>query len=52
LEKAESGEYPIVRPLYLLTRGEPRGNVKDFIDFCLGPDGQKIVAEEFIPVNK
>jgi phosphate transport system substrate-binding protein len=52
LETAERGEYPIVRPLHLLTRGEPRGNVKDFIDFCLGPDGQKIVAEDFIPVYK
>jgi phosphate transport system substrate-binding protein len=38
--------YPIVRPLYFLTKTEPTGIVKDFIDFCKGPDGQKIVAEE------
>jgi phosphate transport system substrate-binding protein len=46
VENAKSGTYPIVRPLYFLTKEEPEGMVKEFIDFCLGPEGQSIVTEE------
>lgn len=45
-ENAKNGTYPIVRPLYFLTKTQPTGIVKDFIEFCTGPDGQKVVAEE------
>ena len=45
-----NGTYPIVRPLYFLTKEQPTGLVKDFIDFCLGPEGQNVVAEEgYVP---
>jgi phosphate transport system substrate-binding protein len=37
--------YPVARPLYLFTNGEPQGNMKAFIDYCLSPDGQKIVGD-------
>jgi phosphate transport system substrate-binding protein len=47
---ALSGAYPIVRPLNFVTKGEPTGKVKEFIDFCLGTEGQEIVAEDYIPV--
>ncbi|HIQ01576.1 MAG TPA: phosphate ABC transporter substrate-binding protein [Anaerolineales bacterium] len=43
---AASGEYPIVRPLNFLTKGEPTGLVKAWLDFILGDEGQQIVAEE------
>ena len=43
---AASGDYPIVRPLNLLTKGEPSGVVKAWLDFILGEEGQKIVVEE------
>jgi len=46
VENAKNGTYPIVRPLYFLTKEEPTGVVKDFIDFCLGPEGQDIVEDE------
>ena len=46
LALTKNGTYPVVRPLYFLTKTQPTGIVKDFIDFCTGPDGQKIVAEE------
>lgn len=39
------GSYPISRPLFLFTNGEPRGDVKAFMDYCHSPDGQKIVTE-------
>jgi phosphate transport system substrate-binding protein len=51
-ENARSGAYPVVRPLYFLTKNPPAGLAKQFIDFCTGPEGQKIAEEEgYIPIN-
>jgi phosphate transport system substrate-binding protein len=44
-DAALDGTYPISRPLFLYTLGEPEGAVKDFIDWTLSPTGQRIVAE-------
>ena len=41
----KSGEYPIARPLYLYLNGKPRGTLKDFVDFCLNTEGQKVVSQ-------
>jgi len=43
---AASGEYPVVRPLNMLTDGEPSGVVKEWLDFILSDEGQAIVVEE------
>lgn len=52
-ENVMTGKYPISRPLYLYTNGEPRGVVKEFIDYALSDEGQKIVEEtDFVPLNK
>jgi phosphate transport system substrate-binding protein len=48
---AQSDEYPVVRPLNLVTKGEPTGLAKDFLDFIMSDEGQAIVAEEYIPVK-
>ena len=49
---ALSKEYPIARPLYMYTSGQPQGVVADFIKFVLSPAGQKLVSKEgFIPVT-
>ncbi len=45
-ENCKSGKYPIVRPLYFLTKEQPTGLVKAFIDFCTSSAGQKIVQDE------
>ncbi|MEO0020652.1 MAG: PstS family phosphate ABC transporter substrate-binding protein [candidate division WOR-3 bacterium] len=51
--KVRSGAYPLTRPLYQYTNGRPKGIVRDFILFELGPQGQKIVEEEgFVPVTQ
>jgi phosphate transport system substrate-binding protein len=39
------GTYPIARPLFMYTRNQPAGHVKVFLDFVLGPEGQKIVED-------
>jgi phosphate transport system substrate-binding protein len=46
VEAARSGKYPISRKLFLYTAGEPTGEVKAFLDWTVGPDGQKIVEKE------
>lgn len=38
-----SGEYKISRPLYMYTDGKPKALAKEFIDFILSSEGQKIV---------
>jgi phosphate transport system substrate-binding protein len=44
--------YPLARTLYLYTCGEPRGAVKVYADFVLGPEGQDLVAKKgFVPVR-
>jgi phosphate transport system substrate-binding protein len=49
---ALSKEYPIARPLYMYTNGQPEGVVADFIKFVLSPAGQKLVVKEgFVPIT-
>lgn len=43
---AARGAYPIVRPLNMMTKGEPTGVVKAWLDFILSDVGQAIVREE------
>jgi len=48
----KDGSYPVARPLFVTTRGEPSGIIKDYIDWILGPDGQKIVSDlDFVPIS-
>jgi phosphate transport system substrate-binding protein len=42
LETVESGEYPLSRNLFFYTVGPPTGGTKEFIDWVLSPEGQKI----------
>jgi len=52
IENAKNGTYPIVRPLYFLTKAEPTGIVKVFIDFCTSSAGQSIAeGEGYISVD-
>lgn len=47
-----SKEYKVQRPFLLLTKAAPTGVVKAFLDWILGPEGQKIVGKEFITVSQ
>jgi phosphate transport system substrate-binding protein len=49
---ALKGTYPISRPLYYYTDGQPKGAVAGYIQFVTGPEGQKIVKKEgFVPLK-
>jgi phosphate transport system substrate-binding protein len=44
--------YPYARPTFYYTNGEPSGLAKEFLDFTIGPAGQKIVAQVgFVPIK-
>lgn len=44
-QTVKSGQYIVARPLYLYLNGQPKGSLKDFIDFCLSDEGQVIVQK-------
>jgi phosphate transport system substrate-binding protein len=49
---AVSGEYPIARPLFMYTHGEPAGPVKAYLDWILSDAGQRLLAERgYAPVR-
>jgi phosphate transport system substrate-binding protein len=44
--------YPLSRPLYFYTNGQPQGVIKLFIDFTLSPKGQQQFIETgFVPIG-
>jgi phosphate transport system substrate-binding protein len=52
IDTVKSGAYPVSRGLFSLTKGEPEGLARLFIDYIYGPDGQQIIAAKgFIPVK-
>ena len=45
-ETVLTNKYLLSRPLFMYTNGTPGGLVKEFLDFVMSPQGQKIVDEE------
>ncbi len=43
-DNARSGKYPIVRKLYMNTKGAPQGLTAAFIHYIMGPEGSQITA--------
>ncbi len=53
LETALNHTYPISRPLYMYTSGEPSAHVKKYLDWLHSDAGQKIVEENgYVPLPK
>lgn len=40
-----NGQYPLARPLFMYTNGKPKGTAKQYIDFVISAEGQKLVEE-------
>lgn len=52
METLRDNTYPLIRPLYLLTRGEPQGLSRDLLDFILSTEGQEIVRQQgYLPAK-
>lgn len=53
VENTLNHTYPIARPLFMYTLGEPAGTVKAYLDWVRSPAGQKIVVESgYVPLPK
>jgi len=51
-ENVRTAKYKIIKNNFLLTKGEPKGAVKAFIDFVKSPKGAKIIeASKAVPVK-
>jgi phosphate transport system substrate-binding protein len=45
-ESIRLGTYPVTRKFLFLTRHEPTGRTKEFIDYVLSPEGQGVLVQE------
>jgi phosphate transport system substrate-binding protein len=53
VEDVHNGTYPITRPLLIYTLGEPKGAVKEYLDWILSSAGQKVVIDRgYVPLFK
>jgi phosphate transport system substrate-binding protein len=53
VKTVQNGSYPIARPLYMYTAGEPAGAILAYLNWILGPEGQALVTElGFVPLEK
>ena len=51
VETVNDGSYPISRPLFMYTAGQPTGAIKDYLDWIL-TEGQVLVSEVgFVPLR-
>lgn len=53
MANVDSGKYPLARALFFYTSGKAEGDLKTFIDWVLGPEGQKICQDVgYFPLAK
>ncbi|MEN6351024.1 MAG: phosphate ABC transporter substrate-binding protein PstS family protein [Syntrophomonas sp.] len=46
VDNVKNGSYKLSRPFIYLTKGQPAGTAKAFIDYVLSDEGQKVMAAE------
>ncbi|MDH3870881.1 MAG: PstS family phosphate ABC transporter substrate-binding protein, partial [Gammaproteobacteria bacterium] len=52
VKTASDHSYPIARPLFMYTNGEPQGEIKNYLDWILSDTGQCIIVEKgYAPVR-
>lgn len=52
-ETTLNGSYPIARPLFMYTLGQPEGPLRAYLDWILGEQGQAMLARSgYIPLPK
>ncbi|MEW6071398.1 MAG: PstS family phosphate ABC transporter substrate-binding protein [Planctomycetota bacterium] len=49
---ALDGSYPIARPLFMYTAGRPTGAIKDYMDWILSDEGQRVLLRKgYAPIR-
>ncbi len=52
IDTAVGGSYPVARPLFMYTAGQPEGAVKEYMDWILSDAGQCIILDKgYAPVR-
>ncbi len=46
VKTASDGSYPIARPLFMYTNGEPTGEIKAYLDWIMSDEGQCIILNK------
>jgi phosphate transport system substrate-binding protein len=50
---ASDGSYPIARPLFMYTNGEPQGDIKAYMDWIMSDEGQCIILKKgYAPIRQ
>ncbi len=52
VDTVNNGTYPISRPLYMYTAGEPQGQLKAYLDYILNEGQATVVTLGFVPLQK
>ena len=51
VENTQNDSYPIARPLFMYTAGDPNDTIRNYLDWIYSTTGQKIVAVSgYVPV--
>ena len=50
-DNVKNGSYTVFRPFNIAVKGEPSGLTKDFIDFIMAAEGQKVAANSYIAID-
>ncbi|MFH1084914.1 MAG: PstS family phosphate ABC transporter substrate-binding protein [Chloroflexota bacterium] len=51
IESVNDGTYPIARPLYMYTAGQPAGAIKAYMDYVLGAGQVAVARLGFVPLQ-
>ena len=51
VENIINGSYKVSRPFLLLTKGDVSSDVKAFLDYALGSEGQELVKSKWVPAK-
>jgi phosphate transport system substrate-binding protein len=50
-ENIENGSYPLAKPLALVTKGKPEGDLARFLDLVNSSQGRAVLQKKFVPVE-
>lgn len=51
VENVSDGSYPLTKPLTLVTRGKPQGDLARFMDLVASPQGKAVFLKSFVPAS-